>query len=80
MEMSEIQSRLEAVFRDVFDEPGLKLERSLTAGEIEAWDSISHISLLAAVEKEFGFRFLLGEVRHLENVGELLDLIARKTG
>lgn len=75
----DVLQRLEPVFRDVFDEPDLKIHRGLTADDVEAWDSLSHIGLLAAVEKEFGIKFSLAEVRNLKDVGELADLVARKS-
>jgi acyl carrier protein len=74
------EERLQNVFRDVFDDESILIRRELTAKDVENWDSLSHVSMLAAVEKEFGFRFNLAEVRGLKNVGELLDLIQKKKG
>ena len=71
--------RLQQVFRDVFDDEGLVLRREMTAAEVEAWDSLSHINLLVAIEKEFKFRFDLAEVKGLKNVGEMIDLVEKKT-
>lgn len=34
--------------------------------------------MIIAVEKAFGVKFSIKDVRNLENVGELLDLIKRK--
>jgi len=73
-------NRLQEVFRDVFDEPGLTLRREMTAEDVEAWDSLSHINLLAAIEKEYKIRFDLAEVKSLRNVGDLMDMVAKKAG
>ncbi len=35
-----------------------------------------HIQLLVAIEKEFCIRFNTGEIAGLQNVGEIVDLIA----
>jgi acyl carrier protein len=70
--------KLQQVFRDVFDAPDLTLRRDMAAGDVEGWDSLTHINLLVAVEKEFGVKFSLGEVRALKNVGDLEDLLERK--
>jgi acyl carrier protein len=72
------EERLTAVFRDIFDDGKIQLRREMTAADIDDWDSLTHISLLVAIEKEFGIRFELGEVKGLKNVGGMLDLIEGK--
>ena len=76
----EIMARLEGVFHDVFDDPSIKLTPSTNAADIDSWDSLTHINLVVAVEKEFGIRFDLKEIKLLENVGQWIDLISRKLG
>jgi len=49
------------------------------APQVPGWDSLSHVAILAAVEKEFGIRFRGLEVLRLKNVGELQALVDRKT-
>ena len=73
-----IQLRLTAIFRTVFDEPDLQLTRDMTATDVPAWDSLSHITLIVAVEREFGIRFTTAEVAALMNVGDLADLVQKK--
>ena len=76
------QAILEAVqeiFRDNFDDDTLVITRSTCADDIEDWDSLEQINLLTAMEKKFGLKFKLDDVRGLENVGDLLDLIERLT-
>ena len=71
-------TRLTNVFRDVFDDDGIQLSRETTAADIEDWDSLEHINLMAAVESEFGIRLSMGEVSTMKNVGELVDIIAAR--
>ena len=76
------QAILEAVqeiFRDNFDDDTLVITRETCADDIEDWDSLEQINLLTAMEKKFGLKFKLDDVRGLENVGDLLDLIERLT-
>jgi len=74
----EIRQRLEKVFQDVFDNDKIKLFETMTAEDLKEWDSLMHISLVVAVEKEFHVRLNAAEVGQLENVGAMLDLLARK--
>jgi len=43
--------------------------------DIDDWDSLNHITLMAAVEDEFGIRFTMGEVSGMKNVGEMAQII-----
>lgn len=75
--MSNIE-RLMKVLRVVFQDDSIEIINSTTADDIEGWDSFSHVNLILAVEMEFGIEFTTAEVRKMENVGELLQLIEKK--
>jgi len=70
--------KLNPIFRLVFEDDNINLTRETSADDIDAWDSLSHINLVIAVEMEFRIRFALGELQTLKNVGNLADLIDRK--
>jgi acyl carrier protein len=75
----EIYARLTTVFLNVFDQE-VALAPQTTADDVEGWNSLSHIRLILAVEKEFRVRFAASEVGMLKNVGELVGLVAAKAG
>jgi acyl carrier protein len=75
---AEIQQKLTAVFRDIFDNPSLEISDATTANDIEEWDSITHIDLIAAVEKAFKVSFNTKDVKALANVGDFIQLIASR--
>jgi acyl carrier protein len=77
-QMNDVHTRLTAIFRDVFDDESLVLRDDLTAEDVENWDSLTHINLIVAIEKEFRIRFTTAEVSGLKNVGELEALAAAK--
>jgi len=76
--MNEIYARLNEVFQDVFDDDGLTVNENTTAADVEDWDSLSHITLIAAVEDEFRMKFSMKEVVEMKNVGEMVALIAAR--
>lgn len=76
--MNEIYERLNGVFRDVFEDDSLCVTPRTTAADIEDWDSLSHITLIAAVEDEFRMKFSMKEVVEMKNVGEMVALIANR--
>ena len=78
MDNNEIVSRLTPIFRDVFNDDALVVSEGMTAADVPTWDSLSNINMIVAVEKAFGVKFSIKDVRALKNVGELLELIKRK--
>ncbi len=80
METHEIVARLTPIFRDVFDDDALVVSEGMTAADVPTWNSLSNINMIIAVEKAFGVKFSIKDVRALKNVGELLALIKKKAG
>lgn len=77
MNQAEIIAKLQDIFDDVFVEP-VTVAPELNAKEVGEWDSLTHITLLLAVEKAFGIRFRVGEVESTRNVGEFAALIGKR--
>lgn len=75
MTREEVYEQLNEVFRDVFDDDSITVNDTTTSNDIEEWDSLEHINLIAAVEQEFGMRFSMGQVVSMKNVGEMVDII-----
>ena len=74
----EIVTELNGIFRQVFDDDAIVITRETTSSDIDGWDSLSHMNLVIAVEMAFKVKFALGELQTLKNVGDMIDLIARK--
>jgi acyl carrier protein len=70
-------NKLEAVFRDVFDRPDLKIDE-LTRSNFPAWDSLAHVKLILALEEEFDFKFTIDQVSNVRTAEELRRLLADK--
>ena len=78
MHKSEINEKLQQVFREIFDDEKLCISDSMSAEDIVAWDSLSHISLIVSTEEAFGIRFSHSEIEKLNNIGEFKSLIFNK--
>lgn len=76
MDAREIFTRLNRVFQDVFDDDSIRVTPNTTADDIEDWDSLEHITLISAVEREFRMKFKMGEISSMKNVGEMASIIA----
>ena len=73
-----MQQRLNGVFRDIFNDGSIEVFDAMTAKDIPEWDSLMHIVLVVAVEKEFGIKLNAAEVGKLENVGVMLTLLEER--
>ncbi|MGB3290147.1 MAG: acyl carrier protein [Burkholderiaceae bacterium] len=70
---------LEAIFRDLFLDDRIELSETTSPADIAEWDSLAHVSLLAAVERSFGVRFTAEDMSQINNVSTLLAILkARK--
>jgi acyl carrier protein len=70
--------RLNELFCEVFDDDTLVIESSMTANDVDGWDSLSHVNLIVAVENSFAIRFSQKELLTFKNVGDLLSCIEKK--
>jgi acyl carrier protein len=73
-----ISDRLKKVILKQLALDEFTIESTTVAQEVPGWDSLSHLKILSAVEKEFGVRFRSLEVIRLKNVGELQALVDQK--
>ena len=78
MDSKVIYQRLNKVFQDVFDDDSIVVNPKTTADDIDDWDSLEHITLINAVEREFKMKFKMGEISSLKNVGEMAQIIAAR--
>lgn len=78
MSREQINATVQDIFRDVLDSDTLVIEDSLTAADVDGWDSLSHISIVSAIEKHYGIRFTLGELDSFNDIGDLIGMIEKK--
>jgi len=76
--VEEIWKRIRPIFIDIFDDNQLNINEESSADNIEEWDSLNHVNIVVAIEKEFKIKFALGELESLKNVGEMVQLISKK--
>lgn len=77
MDRSEILKTVQEIFRDILEDEEIVLEDTTTADDVEGWDSLTHIQLIVAIEKQFKIKFTSKEILNWRNVGEMLDSISR---
>ena len=68
---------LKQIFMDVMDLDSVS--ESDSTENIEAWDSVRHLSLIMAVEDHFGFTFDAAEIQTLTSVKALHEAVKQHT-
>lgn len=76
--MDSTLEEVQSIFRDVLDQPDLKLTRESNGRNVADWDSLAHINLVTAVAARYKIKFALGELEDLKDVGDMIDLIKVK--
>ena len=74
----EILKKLNEIFSDVLDIDDLLISEDTTAADVEGWDSLTHITLIAEVEDQFDMEFAMKEVIGMKNIGEMIDILQRE--
>lgn len=78
MEDKKILEKLQGIFQDIFADDTIQLTYKTSAADIEAWDSLMHITMLEVVQEEFSVKFSFDEIVELENVGDMVAHIQKK--
>lgn len=78
MDEIEISERLKWTLLKALGLGDFIIRRNTRADEVPGWDSLNHVRVILAVEKEFEIRLKGLEVLRLKNIGDLQDLIDSK--
>ena len=77
-DVSDVAERLAEVFRTTFGDETLVIEPRMTADDVAGWDSVTHITLIYAIEDEFGMKFSSRDLEQLTCVGDLIGIVQRR--
>ena len=78
MEPGMISEKLKKVILSELELDDFPMEDNMTASEVPNWDSLNHINIILAIEKEFRVKFKGAEILKVKNIGELQGLVVSK--
>jgi acyl carrier protein len=70
--------RLANILSEIFNVASEKIGPSTTSADVSGWDSLSHTSVIMAVEEAFNISFDMEEIFSMDSVGEMAVLIGKK--
>lgn len=77
MRREEVLEKVQAIFREVFNDTSLFVSDSTPVKE---WDSFERIDLIVAIEEKFGIRFPMKKIMTAKTIGEIVDTILEMEG
>lgn len=71
--MENIDSKVKSIIANILKVPVDNIDTETAIGDIPEWDSLHHIQIISAIEKEFGFRFTPDVLMDLEDVSDIVS-------
>lgn len=72
--------KLKQVIAATFQIPVETVADNSSPATLPQWDSLAHLNLVMALEKQFGVKFTLDEIVELRDVATIRQLIQAKIG
>ena len=78
MNKEKVLEKINDVFKEIFDDETLEVDENTTANDVEGWDSLTHINIIASVEKEFNIVLIVKNMKfqkYLKKIKKITILI-----
>ncbi len=77
--MNNTTNRIAEIFQKIFDYPADKITLQTVPDDVPRWDSLGHISLVSALQAEFGVELELDEIMEMVSVAKIEEVLNAKT-
>ena len=78
MTPEEILEKILPLFVDILEDENVHIDLTTTAQDVDNWDSLTHLQMMVAIEKQFKIRFTASEIEGFANVGEICKTVATR--
>jgi acyl carrier protein len=78
LNMQDLLGRVQKVFNSTFEVDPEKVTLHTLPGDITGWDSMGHVTLANNLEQEFNVNLDVDELMEMENVREIIRILAAK--
>ena len=78
MSIEKVIEKIKPIFKDIFDDESLNINKNSNSDNVDGWDSLNHILLVVEIEKKLKIEFSAGEIASYKNVGEMCEAISKK--
>lgn len=74
----DIYAVLAGIFSDVFLRDDIPLSPTLSAKEVNGWDSFKQIEIVMATEEYFTMKFTSAELDNMQQLGDLVRIVGER--
>ena len=78
MSDADVRGRVVQAMMDIMDVERAALNDEVSPDTLEAWDSLSHMNLVLALEEEFGLRFTDAEIMAMLSIPQIVQTLVAK--
>lgn len=76
--MKDVEKRVKEIIASILKVDGSQIEEDTAIGDLPEWDSLSHIQIISAIEKEYGFHFTPDVMMDLEDVSDIVAAVEER--
>ena len=69
---------LEELLAELLQIPVTKVTADLTMKDLDVWDSLKHMEVIAALEQQFELQFSFDEIVSMRSVGDIKRVLSNK--
>ena len=73
-----VVDELGKIFGEIFAHDTARFSADTVPDDVKKWDSIGHMSMVAAVDERFGVQFEVDEIMEMIDVKKILEILATK--
>lgn len=73
-----MENKLHPLIAEILHLPLEKITDDLAMNEVESWDSLQHMNLIASLEQTFGVELTFDEIVAMKNVREIKRVLSEK--
>jgi acyl carrier protein len=76
--MENVLPRVQKAFNSAFEVEPSSITINTVPADVNAWDSMGHVTLASSLEQEFNMNFDVDELMEMENVREIVRVVQLK--
>lgn len=77
-QISKLDERLTGLLAEVLQLPAATIKDDLAMAEIDIWDSLKHMELIAALEEGFSIQLTFDDIVAMQNVCEIKRVLRHR--
>ncbi len=79
MQENDIVIAIQEILTDILGQADIELTRDSSAKDYKKWDSLANVNIMMTIEREFDFKFGLGDLDSMKNIGNIVDAILKRS-